>query len=498
MDTGRGDILKKLSDLDLLRQRVIDFMIDKKRESATEEVARFFMDNNHIYTTRDDKCSEVWCYIDGIYLPQGKTYIKEFCRKVFGKVYTTTIANLIIDKIETDTYIDQDSFFNHNYVNEVPVMNGILNIDTKELKEFTPEKIFFNKLPVFFEPEMDCPNIKSFIQSVIKKEDIETMQELFGFLLLKDYRYEKAFMFLGSGRNGKGKTLELMKRFIGVENCVNIPIQTLSKESNFETSELFGKMANLGGDLSKTGLKETGNFKSLTGRDIINAPRKFARPIKFENFAKMIFCANELPYTSDITHGFFNRWILIDFPYTFYNEEDLKSVNEKEKEWAKKADATIIDNISSQEELNGLLNWALEGYERLCKNNTFTNSKSTEDIRQTWLRKSNSFLAFGMDNLVEFYEGKIPKPGLRHCYTMYCRKFRISPVSDRDILKILTENYGCWVTRQNINDGEKISWWNGIKFKENSNWCDDNQDNNKNIFDRFFIQDREDKKDRVF
>jgi len=115
------------------------------------------------------------------------------------------------------------------------------------------------------------------------------MLEIFGFLLLKEYKIEKAFMFVGYGRNGKSKTVELMKRFIGAENCSSLPLRSLIEES-FSLSELFGRMANLAADLSKTDLKETGMIKSLIGRDTIQAHRKYLRDLNFVNYAKNGFC----------------------------------------------------------------------------------------------------------------------------------------------------------------------------------------------------------------
>ena len=34
--------------------------------------------------------------------------------------------------------IDADKFFNVNYINEVPIQNGVLNIKTRELSDFNP------------------------------------------------------------------------------------------------------------------------------------------------------------------------------------------------------------------------------------------------------------------------------------------------------------------------------------------------------------------------
>jgi phage/plasmid-associated DNA primase len=41
--------------------------------------------------------------------------------------------------------------------------------------------------------------------------DLEVFYELVGYCLWKDYQIEKAVMMVGGGRNGKGKTIEMIK-----------------------------------------------------------------------------------------------------------------------------------------------------------------------------------------------------------------------------------------------------------------------------------------------
>jgi len=50
-------------------------------------------------------------------------------------------------------------FFSTNYIYEVPLLNGILNIRTRELTPFDPKKIFFNKVPIEYNPSAECENI---------------------------------------------------------------------------------------------------------------------------------------------------------------------------------------------------------------------------------------------------------------------------------------------------------------------------------------------------
>jgi len=96
---------------------------------------------------KDDIKPEIWIYKEGVYIPQGKCEIEKQVRKLLGKAFKISLSNEILHKIKADTQIDIDEFFKTNYIDEVPVKNGILNIFTRELNYFDPKKIFFNKLP---------------------------------------------------------------------------------------------------------------------------------------------------------------------------------------------------------------------------------------------------------------------------------------------------------------------------------------------------------------
>jgi P4 family phage/plasmid primase-like protien len=460
----------KANELMVFRNTILSLIANDKRCEATELIVSRIMEDHHIYTLRHDEKAEMWIYDDGIYIPQGKTFIKEVCRAVLSEAFTTYTANQVIAKIETDTYVGEDEFFNHTYLNEIPVENGILNIKTKELWPFDPEKIFFNKIPITYEPNKDCPKIIQHLSEVLKnKEDLPVMQELFGYLLLKESRYEKSFMFLGTGRNGKGKTVELMKRFLGPENCANIPIQKFETDP-YSISELHNKMVNLGADIDNTSLDKTGTFKSLTGRDTISAQRKFLPMIHFTNYSKMVFCANELPRTHDQTDAFWDRWILLEFPYKFVKREDFDSTPEKDRQNLKIMDPEIIEKISDPDEMSGLLNWALEGLHNLSHQKGFSYSKNTAEIKEMWLRKSDSFSAFMMDCLEECYGSQIQKPHLRHLYTLYCRRHRIKMMGDRTIKNGLIFNFGVFESRERVKgDGDSLNdiyYWEGIKWKD--------------------------------
>ncbi len=458
------DKVSKIEELDLdeIKKKVMTYIVLKDDDNASEEILKKIMNENHIYTTRDDIKSEIWFYEEGIYVPNGKSRIKEITREVLGEAYTPQRVNKVIAKVEADTQIEHDDFFKNYSIEEIPIKNGILNIFTRELHDFTPEKIFFNKLPIEYNFAAKCPMIKKFFSDVLRdSDDTKVMMELIGFCLLKEYRFEKSAMFIGNGRNGKGKTLSLIKYFLGPENCSSIPLSQITPSST-SVWELHGRLANLAGDLSNTDLKDTGMFKQITGRDFITAKRKYLNDLFFENYAKIMFACNELPKVYDLSNGFWSRWILFEFPYQFLKQSEFDLLNAEEKKYAKIMDESIIDKITTPEELSGLLNEALEGLDRLMKNRGFSYSKGTKEVKDLWIRKSDSFASFCIDMIEEEYNGKITKKDLRKKYNRYCKSHKLPGCGDKAIKATLEDRFGA-VEGQDMGSDR---YWEGIKFSK--------------------------------
>ena len=467
----KDDFLKKNNnnfdnniEINKIRHEVYQFLWQKEKNKATELITEYLKKNYKFYSIRNNIAPEIWVYQEGIYIETGISIIKEVSRNILLKAYSSHLGNNIISKIEADCFINADDFFNNNEIEYVPVKNGLLHIFKKKLIDFTPNKIFFNKLPVEFVPGIICPNIIKHFETVLKNpKDIDTIQELFGDMLRKEYKYEKGVMFNGSGRNGKGKTLNLIKCFLGEKNCANVTLEQLENDQ-YAIGNLFGKMVNLAGDLGKTALKTTGRFKNCIGRDGITANRKNKSHLDFINYAKMFFACNELPITYDNTEGFWSKWIYFDFPYKFIDKEEYEKLDDDEKKFCKIKDPNIIKALTTEKELTGLLNWALIGLERLDKQNKFSDSQTSEEIKKIWIRKSDSFRAFCMDCVIEDYENHLSKQEFKIKFIKYCKDNKLKPTSDIYIKSILSEIFGCY-EQQLSYDGERIRCWLGINFK---------------------------------
>jgi len=436
---------------------------NKKRAEATEMVAQFFVRKNNVYVIRDDKIEEFWIYQNGIYVRHGKTYILEFCRKIMGQAYNSHFANLVAEKITTDNYINPNDFFTINYKDEIVVNNGILNVVTRELKPHTPRQVFTSRVPIKYNPDAKCPHIQQFFKDILKdNQDILKMQELSGYLLYKDLFIQKAFMFSGNRRNGKGKTLELFRRMLGHTNFCALSLHQITTDK-FMLAGLFSKMANLAGDISSKEIPNIEIFKNITGQDDIECDRKFSTSIIFKSYAKQIFCCNELPQPEESQKAFWERWEYIEFPYTFQTKEDMAKMDEEELKNTKLKDPDIIEKICTPEEMEGMLIWALEGLKRLLNNKNFTNSHSGDEVENIW-KRSDSLLAFMEDHIEPNYEAGVDKRELLAYYKKYCMKNKVKMKSNAHLKDMLMAEHGCMINRKMIN-GQYLYIVEGIQFK---------------------------------
>ena len=458
----------KIEQIKSIKEQYLELIIKKKYSQASEILVNQIMFRNHIYTTKDDNKPEIYIYKDGIYVPEGISEIKEQLRLMIGDCYNSWIANQVIDKIKADTFIEPSQFFNNDEKFKIAVKNGILDLKEIRLEKFDPRKIYFSKIPIFYEEMMKCPKIDQFLKDVLPNEDdINVFYEIAGFGLVKDYFMETAIMMVGTGRNGKTKTIELLKRLVGVNNCSSISLNSIKHDSPF-ISDLFGKHFNLAGDVSSSDFKETGMFKQLTGRDLISANRKYKNVITFENYAKFIFACNELPKVYDYSDGFWERWILLEFPYYFADEDIYNDTKEENRKNWRVKNPNIISEITTATELSGFLNQAIIGLHRLFNNKKFSYSTGTEEVKNKWIRKADSFMAFCMDSLEPSYENKIRKKDLRKKYHKYCKDHKVPGVSDISIKITLQEMFGVIDDYVSIDgfSGQEYCWI-GVKLKEN-------------------------------
>lgn len=353
------------------------------------------------------KTEEIWSYDEGIYKLNGREIIQTEVEELLGSYAKTKVVNEILNKIKRQTAISREEF--DNIPKELlPLNNGVLNFETDEFLEYSPQFYFKTKLNVAYDPEAKCPKWFEFVEQTFYEEDIPLIQEWFGFCLYRDYFIKKGLIGKGQGDTGKSVVQNVIMRFFGEKNISGLNLQKIVLDNNFSKSTLYNKYVNLYDDMSSKDINEGGGFKMVTGRSPITAEYKFGDEFQFINFAKMTFCCNKIPPikdTDDITY--YNRWLPVAFDNVVPEDEQ---------------DKFLIDKLTKPEELSGLLNWALEGLKRLLKNGRFSYNKTPEETKAIMERSSHPLAEFVQDCLEEAQNGKITKEDMFQFYCLWARQ----------------------------------------------------------------------------
>lgn len=413
-----------------------------------KKLADRIKDERHFLTARDNE--DVFVYDGHVYNLDGEATVKEMARKKLRELSKEYYISETLHHLKQTTYVPRDWLDADNPL--IVTKNCVLNPETLETFPCSPEIFTTIAIPVTYDPEKDCPTIKKFITEIIDKENIELVQEICGYVLMKKYVFQKAIMMLGGGANGKSTLLRVIAAMIGDEHISTPSLQSLLYD-RFSASQLYHKLANLHADIPTRELKNTGLFKMLLGGDLINAQRKHRDPFKFINYAKLIYSANELPKTDDLSPAFFRRWILIKFPNTF-------------PENSKKCDPHILDKLITEDELSGFLNWSLKGLQRLLKQGHFTKTQPRAEIESEWIRQTDSLAAFVKENVKVKIGECISKELFFELYTAYCSENESDAITKSSVGHRLPTLVSQTSAFRPQYEGKRVTAWKDISVTD--------------------------------
>jgi len=423
----------------------------QNRELTLSEVAKEIMENHDLLT--DMVSNIIYVYDRGIWKPEGENIIKEVAGELWQDDFTTSKLSNLTNYIQSLTFARQRQV-KEPELNLICLDNGILDFNTMKLEDFNHNYFFITKIPVKYDLKADCPKFKTFLVEVIYQDDIIVLQEYLGYCLYRSYPIAKAWVGIGDGSNGKSTLLEVIKIFLGKINISSKSLQELSF-NRFAKAELYGKTANIYADLPDQALEETGTFKMLTGKDVMTAEFKYRQGFPFDNYAKLFFSCNKLPETNDDTDAFMRRWLPTSFPFKF---EEGSGREPKQKDH-------LIADLTTQEELSGILNWALEGLKRLLSQGHFSYSKTTEQIREYYNKMSSPLQAFFIDCLEESPSEYIEKKELYSVFCAYCREKKLPIYSSDRFYKNLPQVVQIIDYRPEIEE-KRIHTFKGIKYSQ--------------------------------
>jgi putative DNA primase/helicase len=207
--------------------------------------------------------------------------------------------------------------------------NGMVDWRTGKLLPHSPEYLSTVQLPVTYDVAADCPAFETFLTQVLPADCYMPTQdspqgfiwELIGYAMYSGNPLHIAILLRGIGRNGKGTLIRLLKALLGARNTSAVGLHDLTG-NRFRTATLYGRLANLAGDLDSKWINNTAAFKAITGGDTVQAEHKYGAPFDFTPWALPIYSANKPFGSADSSEGWHARWVVVPFPNNFLHAED--------------------------------------------------------------------------------------------------------------------------------------------------------------------------------
>lgn len=331
--------------------------------------------------------------------------------------------------------------------------NMLVDIKTGEEFNSTPDFFSVNPIPYSLHRDrlIETPVMDSIFEQWVGKDHVKKLYQILAYSLLPDYPIHRLFCFIGSGMNGKGCFLRIVEKFVGSSNCCSTELDTLLN-SRFEITRLFKKLVCIMGETNFNEMSKTSMLKKLTGQDMIGFEQKGKTPFESNNYAKILIATNNLPETTDKTDGFYRRWLIVDFPHRFSEQQDiLSTIPEEEYEILAVKCLMILHDLLIERK--------------------FDNEGSIEDRAKTYEEKSNPFDKFFKDNIEEAFDCDIPKWEFEKRFSDWCRANRFRQMSDVTISKKMKERsvqevkiYKDWF-ENNQPVRKQVRCWGGIKWK---------------------------------
>jgi P4 family phage/plasmid primase-like protien len=393
-----------------------------------------------------DRSKRIWHYTHGVWRPDG---LDELSRRVIfctGDKYRADHVRQVVSIVSSRT-VEIEGLGPKKFLN---LINGMLDWENLELVDHDPKYFSTYQLKASWNPDSSCPTIDSWMDSSFEPDIKELLWQILGVVINPSMGFQKAIALIGDGFNGKGTFIRLCQSFLPDSAICAIDPKHLAT-NRFASAELFGKTANICGDIERFTFNSTAEFKKITGEDTINAERKNGHPFTFRSEATMLFSGNKMPPSRDTSFGWFRRWLIV--PMT--------------KKIVGVPDQSLNDRMAL--ELDGALVRAVNGLRAAMLKGGFDEPKVCKDALLEYEYSCNSSILFINERLEfsETFTTTIPRSTLLDAYIAFCRERRLEPDSRNKFYETFEEFGGPtmlerWTTRPAASDSRGYV---GVRFK---------------------------------
>lgn len=343
--------------------------------------------------------------------------------------------------------------------NVIACTNGLLDMATRTLTPHTPR--LFNTTAVPFDYDPDAPQPArwtAFLESVWPDDPdaITALQDWFGYVLSGRTDLQKILLMVGPMRSGKGTIARVLTALVGKANVSGPTMSGLT--TNFGMADLIGKSLAVVADarLPRQGAETiVERLLTISGEDAVTVDRKHRDPWSGRLPARFMLLSNELPAFKDSSGAIASRLIVLTMTISNLGREDTN----------------LERDLAG--EMPGILNWALDGLDRVRKNRRLSEPASSAEAVDLLAASVSPIKAFISECCELDQDATTPKNDLYQAWRDWCKEEGrdhpgTKPTFSRDLF---AANLGVKEMRARV-DGARVQSYAGVRLLKEGDGLD--------------------------
>lgn len=294
-----------------------------------------------------------------------------------------------------------------------------------------------------YEGDDKCDNWLAWLNDIFATDTgrIALLQEMMGWTLISDdLGIQKAPIFIGAPRGGKGTIINLLTRILGDAAC-SFHVARLHDD------KIISGMLNAqvafdaeAGSPSRQDASEVAvRLKAITSNDRLSIRRLYKQePLNTAVHCKLFMAANTIPYMFDDSSAVAGRLLPLVFDKSALGKEDTE----------------LFERLNA--ELNGIALWSLEGLIRLVKTRKFTLPETTLNEMDSIKESGSPLLVFLADCCCFGRDLRCTDANLWKSYTEWCHFNSIEPLKRQVFKRAFID-----ATRSH-----SVQWKSSIRFED--------------------------------
>jgi putative DNA primase/helicase len=350
-----------------------------------------------------------------------------------------------------------DAERDHDPLDLISCKNGLVDLRTDGRIPHTPHLLTTSTTSYDHRPQAKRKRFEKFLDEIFpgsaaaRPEDFdnwdaekqepqlqrELLQEVFGYLISRDTRQQKIFLFIGKPRSGKGTLSRILRRLLGEQNVIGFSLDAL--DNDFGAEDLIDKQVAIIGDarLDGSSAKAVAQLLTWSGEDPVTINRKGEKKWQGTLGVRFLVQTNTTLHFSDPSGTIATRFIPVLFKECFEGREN--------------------ENLTEEllEELPGILNWAIEGWKRLRAKRKFVLSPASREVLNRMKKKAAPILNFVEEACEVGSELSWSRDACYGHYVTFCEDSKNKPLSRPKFVEAMEDlNIGIKCSRPKAEPGE--------------------------------------------